>query len=369
MNHKALTFFQGNTQYENTGDVLINKSLIQLLRKQGDVVVNDAQMPEWYVTSLNLMDKERITRKNITFTKCLLKSLFDSNVKVYIIAGPPGHLFGNSAKKSFRNIISGCFFLILQAFGAKIIKIGFSMGPIGKSLSYTEWFRALFTNYYLVRDSISLKLAKTIGIHKASFFPDLAWAYEVQPFITVGEKETIVLSFRNSIVEGQSSDQYLERLRDTLFSMLKSANKNYHVVVSYQVERDFEFCKKLYVELSEEIKVSFNETQVTLENASNTYKSAVCIITNRLHGALLAYKYGALPLVLTDANDHLKIKGIYLDAGISNLILDVNANVTDNIENFQILMNNRGELMDSLRAKELEYMSVSNNVLRTIYTN
>lgn len=367
MNENVLTFFQGNTQYENTGDVLINKSLIQLLRQQGNVIVNDTQMPQWYLQSLNLHDKERITRNSSSFTVCLLKSLFKRNVKVYLIAGPPGHLFGNSIKKSFRNIISGLFFMILQLFGAKIIKIGFSMGPIGKTLAWTEWFRALFTDHYLVRDSITLKLAKSIGISKASFFPDLAWMYEVEAFTPVENKSTIVISFRNSIVEGMSSDLYLQKLRETLFAMLKNADGDFKIVVSYQVERDFHFCKKLFEELSEEMSVSFNNVQITLENAASTYTSASCIITNRLHGALLAYKYGALPIVLTDASDHLKIRGIYLDAEVNNLILDVNESVEDNIQHFDRLIRERAKLLSVLQKKEVEYLAYASDVLNRIY--
>jgi len=367
---KNIIFFQGKTQYENTGDILINKSLIQLLRKKGEVIINDNGMPDWYVSSIVESKEECISSKDVGFNRLLIKSaLFEKGTKVFLIAGPPGHLFGNSANKSFRNILTAGYFSLLNLFGVKIIKIGFSIGPVGKSLAVTERIRAIFTHYYLVRDSISLKLSKSIGIAKADFFPDLAWMYQLKIGSSIQPKRKIVISFRNSIFEGQSDDTYLIKLRESLFAMLRNIDQTYSFEVVYQVKRDYDFCKKLYDELKKEMNITFNETQITLDNAADAYAEAYCVITNRLHGALLGYKYGALPVILTDANDHLKIKGIYQDAGVTELLINIHDGINSNVSQFLSLLENSNAIIGKMNVKEQEYIALSDNILAKILVN
>ncbi|OOQ57091.1 polysaccharide pyruvyl transferase family protein [Mucilaginibacter pedocola] len=364
-------FFQGNTQYENTGDILINKSLVILLRQYGTIVVNNITMPEWYVQSLLLSPDECITNKQKSFYSYFMAEAFSAffkrNKKIFLIAGPPGHLFGNSRDKSIRNLTSAVAFVLFRLLGVKIIKIGFSMGPLGKRLAFTEQFRSPLIKHYLVRDSLSLKLAKEIGIKHANFFPDLAWTLEVAKPATPPVKNKIVVSFRDSIVQGASSDEYLNKLKENLFGLLKTLDETYSIEIVYQVTRDRIFCKRIYDELKNDIKLTFNETQVTLDNAAEAYSSAVAIITNRLHGALLAYKYGALPLVLTDAKDHLKIKGIYLDAGVSNLLLNVHDDLEHNTSVFKSLLANKDEIIAKMNKTESEYIALSHNILSGIF--
>ncbi len=370
MERSNYIFFQGNTQYENTGDVLINKSLIQLLRVHGDIIVNNAEMPDWYIEDLNLKPEECISSTGQSFNAYLIKQVLNSkaaNKNIFLIAGPPGHLFGNSRQKSFRNLISSGLFVFLRLYGVKIIKMGFSIGPIGRTLGITEFLRAATNQYYLVRDSLSLKLAKSLGIKHARFYPDLAWMYKVGESTQSNQKTKIIVSFRDSVVQGQSSDLYLDALKKNLFAMIKNIDAAYEIEVIYQVKRDFDFCKKLYVELSKELDVTFNENQVTLGNAVDAYKDALCILTNRLHGALLAYKYGALPLVLTDANDHLKIRGIYMDAGVDDLLLNVNDTIEDNIRKFNALIKGYPVVMGRLNKKELEYNVLSTTILTEVF--
>ena len=370
MERSNYIFFQGNTQYENTGDVLINKALIELLREHGAIIVNNTEMPAWYVQDLELKPEECITTTGTSFNSYLIKQVVDSksnNKNIFLIAGPPGHLFGNSAQKSFRNLISASLFVFLRLYKVKILKVGFSMGPIGRTLGITEFLRASTNQYYLVRDSLSLKLAKSLGIKHARFHPDLAWMYKVSLTENSKEKSKIMVSFRDSVVEGQSSGQYLDALKNNLFAMLKNLDKKYKIEIVYQVKRDYTFCKKLYTQLSTELEVSFNETQVTLNNANEAYTGASCILTNRLHGALLAYKYGALPLVLTDANDHLKIKGIYMDAGIDDLLLNVNDSIESNIAKFTALMSDYDSIIERLDAKQIEYNKLSATIFSEIF--
>ncbi|MBX2921987.1 MAG: polysaccharide pyruvyl transferase family protein [Chitinophagaceae bacterium] len=371
MQERKLVFFQGNTQYENTGDVLINKSFIVLIKKYAQLIINDKEMPDWYVASLGLTKEECISDRGSHFYlylagKALMSRLGVAKNTVYLIGGAPGHEFGSSVSKAVKNFIIAILYFILRVCGAQIFRLGFSIGPIGKAVGVSEKFRSVFMNQYFVRDSLSLSLCHQIGINKARFFPDLAWLY--QPNRTTSfTKNKIVLSFRHSVLDESSDDQYLERLKANLFFMLQSVSEKYSIEVLYQVKRDLEFCGKLYDELKNVMPVTFRQEQVTLETAEAAYGGACCILTNRLHVALLGYKYGGLPLILTDSESHLKIKGIYTDAGMGYLLLDVNNGIEKNAHDFNGLLQNRDDIINKLNKKEGEYKQLAGTLLEEVF--
>lgn len=371
MQEKRLVFFQGNTQYENTGDILINKSLITLVKQHASLLVNDRRMPDWYVESLGLTKEECISNVAGNFYlhligKSIRARLSNSQGKVYLIGGAPGHEFGSSFSKAVKSGLVAVLYCLLQVFGVRIFRLGFSIGPIGKAVGAAERFRSAFMKQYFVRDSLSLDLCHNIGIKKARFFPDLAWLYNANDR-SAGAKSKIILSFRHAVLDTSSDDHYLEKLKANLFSMLESVKGQYSVEVVYQVKRDFEFCSKLYDELRKVMDVTFREEQITLDSAANAYGDAYCILTNRLHVALLGYKYGGLPLILTDSESHLKIKGIYSDAEIDQLILDTNNAIERNVNDFNSLLQDRTRIMEKLNDTEHSYKLLANSMLTDVF--
>ncbi|AWW29058.1 hypothetical protein DN752_02290 [Echinicola strongylocentroti] len=358
---KVTTYFQGNTQFENTGDVLINKSLIEIFRKYGKVVINDQKLPEYYKVALELKTAEKSTFAKGSFYKQLFlkawESMFKKDQKVVMVAGPPGHIFGNSTKKILKNFEYTVFLILLTMLGVRIVRMGFSMGPIGKQQALSERIRAWFTHHYLVRDSISLDLAHSIGIPKAQFFPDLAWTYHANGVdLSKTKKEEIIFSFRDGIYKDDDGNRYRDALMERLMFIIDRLKDQYRLKVTYQVLGDYTFCKELHGMLVEKgYKVEFDEEQITLKTAGKAYKNGVAIITNRLHGALLAAKYNVLPLVLTDIDKHLKIKGIYHDAGIDNLLLEASDSNETLLDKVVHLLEQREPILQQLASIEKRY--------------
>jgi len=368
-----LIFFQGNTQYENSGDVLINASLVTLFKAKGHFIINDSEMPEEYIVGIGIEPNERISYYNRGFilyalTSCLSRFFNRSKPKVYLIAGPPGHLFGDSLKKAARTVVSASVLFLFRLFGGKIIKIGFSVGPIGSLLAKTESFRANFVNHYLVRESLSLSFSRQIGIKKARFFPDLAWIYTPPNYKKAAVRNRIVLSFRNSITLHDKDNAYLEKLKNNLFYLLDSLDvQKFELEIIYQVKMDYQFCAKLYDELKGHYQVSFREHQIDLDNAHEVYSDAYFVLTNRLHCALLAYKYGALPIVLTAAKDHLKIRGIYGDAGIDHMILNVDRPKEDNLKALRLILGNSDRELKHIDAVSKKYSDDAQKIIDEIF--
>lgn len=105
--------------------------------------------------------------------------------------------------------------------------------------------------------------------------------------------------------------------------------------------------------------MDFEEAQITLETAGRAYQNGVAIITNRLHGALLAAKYDVLPLVLSDIDKHLKIKGIYHDAGLHDLLLEASDTNEAILEKVLTLLENRTQIMEQLAQIEQRYHALT----------
>ena len=372
MTKQVTIYFQGNTQFENTGDVLINKSLIEIFRNYGNIVVNDQNLPDFYKSALGLKQEEFSTNAKGGFLRQLfknaMKSRFKKGKRVVLVAGPPGHIFGNSKKKIKKNLEYTTFLVALTMMGVRILRLGFSMGPIGKQQAVSEKIRAWFTHHYLVRDSISLELAHSIGINKAKYFPDLAWMYNANGVdLSLEKKDEIIFSFRASIYKDDSGERYKENLINNLVYLMDHLKDRFKVKITYQVLQDYGFCREIFEKLSGQgYAVRFMEEQVTLETAGNAYKNGAAIITNRLHGALLAAKYKVLPMVLTDIDKHLKIKGIYCDAGLQELLLEASWSNEELLEKINLLLIKREAIIEKLGEIEQEYHAYSAESMQKI---
>lgn len=330
---KKTIFYQAVTQFENTGDLIINKSLIDLIRPHGDLIINDKGVPKAYLDQLGVGRNELLsTKTRNTFVLYLVKnsilSMFQKNKRIYLFSGP-GHFYGTSKRRVLYTIVAGFIFMMLNLFGCKIVKVGSSMGPLSRLLLRAESFRAKFIDCYFLRDSKSIELAKSGGIQHANFFPDLAWA--LKPTIRSTSdisKDTILFSFRSSTHSMSSNNQaYQEKLFqlvDRISNTLVNENSNYKILVSYQVEHDYSFCKEVFSLLKGRYNVSFIEEMITTSNAESIYRGVKYIFSNRLHVLLYGYKFGALPIPMIDSKEHLKITGIFEDAKLGKLILDIN---------------------------------------------
>lgn len=371
-------FYQAVTQFENTGDLIINRSLIELLKDHGELVVNDLGVPDWYLKDLGVSDSSRLSKKsNSGFTSYLMKTViynfFTGKNNIFLVSGP-GHFYGNSLKKTLKNIISGLLFWVLKMFGCKIVKCGTSLGPLSKRLGLSEAFRSRFYFRYLIRDSLSLKLANEIGIKNHEYMPDLAWALDA-PF-SEGEnvnnlkRKKIFLSFRVGVIEDGDSPAYLNKLISSLDLILKNLKENNafeSIVVGYQVDRDNELCKKLYNRYRKNYSVELIPNRINLNTAQKVYEEISYVLSNRLHVMLFASKYGALPICVSDIDKHLKIKGIFVDSNLKPLLVDINNSEVNILDSISKIQTNSFMLLDKLNSTEIEYKAETNKLIKGIF--
>ncbi|MFD2966738.1 polysaccharide pyruvyl transferase family protein [Sphingobacterium bambusae] len=373
-----ILYYKGYTQYHNIGDQLINKSLLDHFRRHADVLISDDKMPEFYLESLGASKAECVTQLNQGFHKALIidsiKSCFDNNRKVYFLASPPGHQFENSFVTGCKYIISGFFYLFLYLLGVRIIKIGFSIGPLSRMGKIGEWFRALFIKNYYVRDSISLDFVHSIGIKKASIFPDLCWSYTPKlnqkvdsENVLIDKRRKIILSFRSAVHGEVKSDSYSQSLLKLLEVLIEKFEEDFVFEIAYQVASDFEFSEQLYKHFEGRNVVHFNKQQIDLSNASYYY-SGDYVLTNRLHVALLAYKFNCLPAIVTDMQQHAKINGIFSDAGIGELLIDTNQLTELALSQIEQVLHSKISIMDKFTNVEQSYRKSSDEVMKYIFS-
>jgi polysaccharide pyruvyl transferase WcaK-like protein len=328
---KNIIFYQAKTQFENTGDLLINKSLIDLLRTYGRLVVNDKGVPPKFSEQLGLKDEERLTMVtksafSVYLLMVLCESFFKRNMRVYLFSGF-GHLYGGSFKQGLKLVLGGFVFMFLKLMRCQIVKVGFSLGPIGFFVGKAEAFRAQFVSRYFVRDTLSLDLARETGIRHVEVFPDLAWSFRPQFFVKrlrqSGQRPTVFISFRESTHELDVTKGYkffLIRTMKILLDEIRPAK----IKIGYQVERDKKFCLQIFSDLVPQYKPDFVDERVTVVCAGAVYGDVDYVLSNRLHVLLFAYKFGALPLAVIDKKKHLKITGIFRDSDLSDLLFDLN---------------------------------------------
>lgn len=326
---RNLIFYKTTADFDNTGEVLIYKSLLNFLRHYGEVVINDgASIQPKFLQRLGVTEQERLSGKTSGgFIGYLLRTTFMGKFRkeqVYFVTGVGEHNVAG-AKSVVKNILSFCFLSLFRLLGGRVLRIGMSMRFGGRLEQLSEKFLSYAVDHYYVRDSISFQNCKDAGVSRCKMAPDLSWGYKID-FKDSGNRNDVYMSFR-SYCEGQTNaDWYEVRLRTALCHLVRdiSANVKGHIVFSWQCDEDFVFMKSLYDELSDVKNLKMGVELITLDNAHLYYGKAKYILSNRLHVLLLGYKFGAPTICISDIERHRKIRGVFTDNGLQNVLLDMN---------------------------------------------
>lgn len=363
-------FYQTNTQFENTGDVLINRTLIDFLREYGKVKCNcSTKIPEEFLKELDIREEEKLICKgSMHYAWLVLKSSFQRKKGdcIYLVSGL-GHQWGGNRKVYCKNVISGILFAIFKAMGVRIIKIGFSIGPVTKQLAATERFRSNFISHYYVRDQKSYELCKEIGINKAMICPDMSWLYERKLVKEFNNGNEVCVCLRESILN-ETNPQYISAMFRKIEEVLEIAGRkigdDMKVFFFYQVKRDSAFAKQAYEHFKDKYDCVFIKEQVTIDTASTHYARFRYVISNRLHSLLLGYKYGTMPIAVIDSQNHIKISQTFIDNGLEDYLIDVYA---ENREKIERLVERDNDYYGKLLLAEKKNVELIQETLNSIF--
>ncbi|MFH4803750.1 polysaccharide pyruvyl transferase family protein [Vibrio diabolicus] len=306
-------YYRAQTQYENYGDLVINRNLMKMLREHGDIIVDTAGVPESYLLSLELNDKEVFKGKSF-----LLKIIKDSLSKndTVLFFTKPGHVsYENKLSSIIRQAITALVYRVMYLCGVKICRFGGSVGNETGFARYIEIYKGKLYNKYIVRDSGSFKLAKDKGYQNLDLASDLAFNCECY-FDENKNKDhkNIIASFRKGID--------ISKLKP-LVNKLSSV---YNVEGLIQVDRDSNFMSELFKNQSFEKYLSTSdsfESQII-----ESYSKNDIAISNRLHVLLLSASHGVVPFAYVN-KDNKKIIDIYNDLDLTDLLIFENESIDD----------------------------------------
>lgn len=360
-------YYQTKTKFTNTGDALINKTLLQLLRNYGSLRCNcSKEIPERFIEELGIKEEEKVkTATEFGFVMSIFKSALTGKFKgnkTYIVSGL-GHNWGGSFKKCVRNLLASALFPFYRLCGVKIVKIGMSIGPISKGLGVTEKIKSLFINYYYVRDTKSLNLCHDIGIKKAKLCPDLSWSYLSDKKKEINKNNIITIGLKESILN-EKDPEYIELMLTRLEQILSSFKQPVKLIFIYQVIEDKDITFNAYNRLKDKYDSSIVEEQLNLNSALRYYGQACYNISNRMHSLLLGYKYGALPLALIDVKHHVKISQTFIDNNLEDLLIDIYTDLKEKINDIE---KNKVQLFNQIASVEKNMTVEIKNVLNDTF--
>ena len=340
---KNIIFFSAQTQYQNLGDLIISKILLDNLRTYGTMVIDDRGVPEWFSQELQIKNDERASKYNMKFkllaSVFALKALFQPNNQIYYILNP-GHFYSvpinkkDYIKSLLKTITTVIFLAYFKIIGVRVCRFGASIGPFSKIGQIAEKLQAKFMYFYSVRDTKSKDYANKLGIDKVELFPDMAWLMQApSPSNTLvksnDENEYVIFSFRESTHALDDPGVYRESLLLVLDEIVKTmcVKNQKKLLISYQVDFDYEFCRDISNRYKDEFDVTFIEKKIDIQSTYDLYSRAAMIFSNRLHVLMFAMVCGSTPVAVVDGLKHEKIIGIFSDAGLMRLVIDISNGV------------------------------------------
>ncbi|MFQ4139767.1 polysaccharide pyruvyl transferase family protein [Nodosilinea sp. PGN35] len=336
-NHSVQILYDARTQFENLGDLVINKILLDELRLYAKLVINIQGVPTWYQEALSVLPEERVDEKNIKFRHRVLlnglRACFAGDKNVFLVTNP-GHHYGSMKAVGGQPLKLLFYLILLRLSGIKVCRFGVSIGPFTGLRVLIEKVRSKFTYFDSVRDSLSINYAKSIGLKEPLFFPDLAWLIKtdfLDNTIQEEDRDFVVFSFRDlssSAVKPLTSQTNLFDKLDIIaeFCVEKLSKK---ILITYQVEHDYEFSKEIFDRYSAKYgnvsKVEFIESRLDTVSMQMIYSQSYITFSNRLHVLMFSMAHGSLPIGIVDSNKNAKIVGIFLDSGMADLLLDISS--------------------------------------------
>lgn len=332
MNHLKLEkkiYYDLSTQYENTGDLLINKAAIEILRKKNSLIIDDTKAPRWFVECVLAPHDKLLSRfsnksavKEVVYDLVLQKLGIRVKSESYLVL-VPGHISGSGLKTNIAKLKRLAALSAIRLLGGKIVKFGVSIGPFDHFGSFIESLISRTYHYYGLRDQDSINLAKKLNFRNTRFFPDLAWSYKTGNSLINDERNNVIFSFRSNAYGVSHQDDYLKKVIKCLREIVLDVNfKNKKILIAYQVSYDRSASIEIYEQLKQISDVELIDRKLSLNDAIALYHTADMVVTNRLHVLLLAAQCAALPIALIKQNDNKKIIGIFGDNDLSQLLID-----------------------------------------------
>lgn len=301
------------TQYDNLGDLIINKCLIDELTKYVELYIDTQNVSKEFISAIEKNKKVKSLKNKYSFSfkdPSFLKFIFNHGSEFSYIFKSPGPAFyrtKTSFKSKVRNTIFKLIYNKLNSSGGKTFVIGSEITIESENLNNTFIASTKYVEKFLVRSKKNVSFLQSLNVKNSEYIPDMCFLLKDKHEQITKQKDKVGISFRNLLNE-EMNNKIVETTNNFVEYYLE---KDLEIVFFYQVDRDYEFTKELFIKHSNKGNVSFLEQSLDLDNIS-LYSSFKAVLSNRLHVLLLGYINNSLTFPLIDNNISTnKIQGVY----------------------------------------------------------
>ncbi|CAM3031640.1 hypothetical protein DRF59_15440 [Chryseobacterium flavum] len=305
------------TQYDNVGDLLINKCLIDVLSKYGNVYLDTQNVPDQFKKELlkdteNVKELKEITNKS--FKGKGVVSLYFSNLGITHIFKSPGPFGSAGNKKVFlKNMLIGLIFKIFKSKGVKSYLVGNDVHYTNEMDKKAVVFFSRNTDKILCRSYNNVEALKKLGVKNIDYIPDMCFGYSPKNIDMFGSDE-IGVSFRRL-----NDENYHQKILEAIQNILETTDKK--ITFFYQVNHDFEYNHELFTYFKNNKNVSFHKDCLKWDNIS-FYNRFSFTLSNRLHVLLLGMVYNVIPIGLLNKDSKTqKIIDIFDGVNLNNFLV------------------------------------------------
>lgn len=316
---KKKALFIVATQYDNVGDLLINRCLIQEVSKHCTVYLDTKNVPRSFVKHLlvnsEIQELSTVTDISLKGKGAILLPVYRRFNFDYLFKSPGP--FGDI--KTFNAYLKNLFFWwIFKAMNYRSCKSYLIGSDLVLNSEYDRKFHRLLSSQVemsFVRSDRNIELLNAQGIKNVAYIPDMCFLMSQYVTKSVNKKK-VGVSFRD--LENPLLNEKLLILVKTFISYHLS--EGFEVVIFHQVERDSEFNSFLYESCKDLGVISLRQDNLGFDEIA-FYNDMYSVVSNRLHVLLLAQMFGTIPIAMLD--DHAKtskIHNIYDSIGLSELV-------------------------------------------------
>jgi len=195
-----ITFFSPKTQFENVGDILINRELVKLSSNHSIVYIDPSRSPESFVAQLNTDSNVKIYRSKFGYCSFLFFMIFKklTGHDCYYFLSPGGYFGEISKKQAISKFIGSSLLKFLTIFGVRVCLVGVSYERLGINNIKLLSKRSRMYWKHFVRDNKSYDYGSQAGMEIDKVIPDYAFNLFEEASLDMKSmsKKCITISFR-----------------------------------------------------------------------------------------------------------------------------------------------------------------------------
>lgn len=299
------------TQYENMGDLWINRMVLRLLAENfGNVWVDDINVPRGFLdATLEGIDGIKLISSERRFGTRSIRFLLDPRTWKKVpkaVVFPPGHQGSKTLEGSLRGLAGGLCNLVLKVAGFRLIQLGISLAPGGPAERLRQRINDAAFSLISCRDESTFRLLNGVKVIHADL---ILLATRDIPNQRTAATCRLVYSFRLDHYPHEQRASVVEALK-AFMSKLSEVFPDIPKYIVWQVARD-ESVANLLKPGGDPASIYTLRAIESWKDAEFIYGPGAVVFSNRLHVALTANVVGGVGVAIIKPEYDQKLVGAF----------------------------------------------------------